>query len=62
MKEVILAVPTAQPCLVVKGKLQAIKDVVLVIEKDAVMRLNPEDALLIILGSFYTFNMHYADG
>ena len=62
VKEVIQAVPTAQPCLVIKGKLQAIEDAVLIIEKAAVTKLNPKDAPLILLGSFYTFNMHYTDG
>ena len=48
VKEVIQAVPTAQPCLVIKGKLQAIEDAVLIIEKAAVTKLNPEDPPLIL--------------
>ena len=64
MKEVILAVPTAElhVCPMVKGKLQAIEDTVLVTEKAVVAKLNSEHAPLILLGSFYTFNMHYTDG
>ena len=62
VKEVIQAVPTAQSCLVIKGKLQAIEDAVLIIEKAAVTKLNTKDAPLILLGSFYTFNMYYTDG
>ena len=62
VKEVIQAVPTAQSCLVIKGKLQEIEDAVLIIEKAAVTKLNTEDAPLILIGSLYTFNTYYTDG
>ena len=62
VKEVIRAVPTTQPCLVIKGKLESIQDALLIIEKDAVTKPNPKDAPLILLSAFYTFNMHYTEG
>ena len=36
MKDAVEGVPTAQPCIVVRGTLNAIKDTVLVVERKAV--------------------------
>ena len=44
MKEAIQSVPTAQPCVVIRGKLDAIRDAVLVVEKAAVTTFPPKEA------------------
>ena len=62
MKEAVEAVPTAQPCLIVRGQLDAIEDAVLVMEKKAVSTFNPEEAPLVLLGAFYAYNVHYTEG
>ncbi len=61
VKETILVVPTAQPCIIVRGQLDQI-EAVLVIEKKLVTTFNPKEAPLLLLGAFYTFNMHYTEG
>ncbi len=60
VKEAILAVPTAQPCIIVRGQLG--EEAILVIEKKSVTTFNPKEAPLLLLGAFYTFNMHYTEG
>lgn len=62
IKEAIQAVPTAQPCLLIKGKLEKIEDAFLIIEKDVLTKIKPTDAPLVLLGAFYAFNMHYTEG
>ena len=42
MKEAIQSVPTAQPCVVIRGILDTIKDAVLVVEKAAMTTFLPE--------------------
>ncbi len=61
-KETILAVPIAQPCIIVRGQLDQFEEAVLVIEKKLVTTFNPKEAQLLLLGAFYTFNMHYTKG
>lgn len=62
MKDAVEGVPTAQPCIVVRGTLNAIKDTVLVVERKAVTTFPPTDAPLVLLGAFYAYNMHYTEG
>ena len=62
MKDAVEGVPTAQPCIVVKGTLNAIKDTVLVVERKAVTTFPPTDTPLVLLGAFYAYNMHYTEG
>ena len=60
--EAVEAVPTAQPCIVVRGRLDGIKDTVLVVERKAVTTFPPCEAPLLLLGAFYCYNMHYTEG
>ncbi len=60
VEEAILAVPTAQPCIIVQGQLVTeLKEAILVIEKKFVTTFDPKEAPLLLLGAFYAFNMHY---
>ena len=52
MKDAVEGVPTAQPCIVVRGTLNAIKDTVLVVERKAVTTFPPTDTPLVLLGAF----------
>ena len=54
--------PTAQPCLIVIGGLSSIQNALLVVEKKAVTNFPPNQALVILLGAFYAYNMHYPEG
>ena len=62
MKDAVEGVPTAQPCIVVRGTLNAIKDTVLVVERKVVTTFPPIDTPLVLLGAFYAYNMHYTEG
>ena len=62
VKDAVEGVPTAQPCIVVRGTLNAIKDTVLVLERKAVTTFPPNDTPLVLLGAFYAYNMHYTEG
>jgi len=57
-----VGVPTAQPCIVVRGTLNAIKVTVLVVERKAMTTFPPIDTPLVPLGAFYAYNMHYTAG
>ncbi len=62
VKDAVQVVPTAQPCIVVRGGLQAIKDAVLVVERKAITTFPPKESPLVLLGAFYAYNMHYTEG
>ena len=53
-----------QPCLLAVGSItDTIPTVKLVIERKVLIESVPaKQALLVLLGAFYTFNMHYTDG
>ena len=52
-----------EPTIVIRGSLVSIKDMYLVIQKQVLCKI-PEikDVVLILLASFYVFNMHYTSG
>lgn len=52
-----------EPAIVVRGSLASIKDTHLVIQKQVLCKI-PEmkEVVLILLASFYVFNMHYTTG
>ena len=52
MNQALAAVPTAQPCLIIRGELSNIKEAVLVVEKKAVTTFPPTQALVILLGAY----------
>ena len=57
VEEAILAVPTAQPCIIVRGQLVTeFKDAVLVIEKKFVTTFDRKEAPLLLLGAFYALH------
>ena len=62
VKDAVQQVPTAQPCIVVRGRVNAIKEAVLVVEKKMVTTFPAKELPLILLGAFYAFNMHYTEG
>lgn len=62
VNEAIASLPTAQPCLIVIGGLSSIQNALLVVEKKAVTNFPPNQALVILLGAFYAYNMHYPEG
>ena len=52
----------AQPCVVVRGSLEDVKDAFLVAEKKIICKVPPIEVPLALLATFYTFNMHYPQG
>ena len=62
IKDAVQGVPTAQPCIVVRGTLDVLKEVILVVEKKTVTTFQPKELPLILLGAFYAYNMHYTEG
>ena len=49
VKDAVQAVPTAQPCIVVRG---TIKEVILVVEKKTLTTIQPKELPLILLGAY----------
>ena len=62
VKEVLQQVPTAQPCVIVRGGFTAIKEAILVVEKKTITTFPPKELPLILLSAFYAYNMHYTEG
>ena len=65
VKEVLQQLPTAQPCVVVRGGFTAIKEAILVVEKDIITTFPPpppKELPLMLLSAFYAYNMHYPEG
>lgn len=62
VKDAVLQVPTAQPCTIVKGTLDNIKDAVLVVEKELIACIPPAELPLVLVSAFYAYNMHYTEG
>ena len=54
--------PTAQPCLIVRGGDGNVKDCFLIVEKKVLSKCSARLAPLALLGAFYAFNMHYTEG
>lgn len=54
--------PTAQPCIVVRGSLECIMDAFQVVEKKILAEVPAKELPLALLSAFYTFNMHYPQG
>ena len=55
-------VPTAQPCIAVKGSFAAIQQAVLVVERQIVAPVDPKRGPLVLIAAFYAYNMHYPFG
>ena len=52
-----------EPTIVVRGSLTSIKDAYLVVQKQVVCKIpRIKEAILILLASFYIFNMNYTRG
>ena len=62
MKEAVTKVPTAQPCIIVRGSLDAIKEAVLIVEKQVIATISAKEVPLVLLSAFYAYNMHYTEG
>ena len=62
IQDAVKHVPTAQPCIVVRGKVNHVKEAVLVVEKKAVTTFRLKELPSILLGAFYAYNMHYTEG
>ena len=55
-------IPVPQPTVIIRGRLAAIKDCYLVVEKTILCKVESTNALLVLLAAFYVFNMHYTPG
>ena len=53
---------TAQPCALVRGSLQDVKDAFLVIEKQVHCKIPAQEIPLALVSAFFVFNMHYPPG
>ena len=53
---------TAQPCIIIRGRITAVKEAILVVERIAVATCPPKDLPLLLVGAFYAYNMHYPEG
>ncbi len=53
--------PTAHPCVIVRGPLDAIKDAALVVEKRVITTFPPKELPLVLVSAFYAYNMHYTE-
>ena len=53
---------TAQPCVVVRGSLEDLKDAFLVVEKQIICKIPLREVPLALLSAFFSFNMHYPQG
>ncbi len=62
LKDAVQDVPTAQPCIIIRGSLGKVKDAVLVVERKIVSSFPPNETPLVLVGAFYAFNMHYTEG
>ena len=62
LRDAVKGAATAQPCVIIRGRLNSVKDAVLVVEKEAVTTFPPKQSPLILLSAFYAFNMHYTEG
>ncbi len=62
MKKAAEEVPTTQPCVVIKEVTGSVCDAYLVLEKQIVCKLPPDELPLGLLAAFYVFNVHYPDG
>lgn len=52
-----------EPTIVIKGSLTSIKDAYVLVQKQVVCRIpKMKEAVLILLASFYVFNMNYTKG
>ena len=57
------SIPTPQTCILAKGEVTgAIATAQLVVERKIVALITAKQALLLLLSSFYVFNMHYTEG
>ena len=61
--DIIQHIVNMEPAIVIRGSLVSIKDAYLVVQKQVLCKI-PEmkDVVLILLASFYVFNMHYTSG
>ena len=61
--EIYSVVMNMEPTIVIKGSVSLVKDAYLVIQKEVLYKI-PEmnEVVLILLASFYVFNMHYTKG
>lgn len=55
-------VPTPQPCVVLQGSFGQVQRAVLVVEKKLVAPFSPKDTPLVLISTFFAFNMHYTEG
>ncbi len=55
-------IPVPQPIVIVRGRLAAIKDCYLMVEKTILCKVEPTNVPLVLLAAFYVFNMHYMPG
>ncbi len=62
MKKAAEEVPTSQPRVVVKKVIGSVCDAYLVLEKQIVCKLPPDELPPAILAVLYVFNVHYPDG
>ena len=53
---------TAQPCVVVRGSLEDMKDAFLVVENKVLCKIPLGEVALALISAFYVFNMHYPHG
>ena len=63
MKDTARNDPSPQPCIVVHASDGKVKDSFLVIERTPfINKVLAKDILLVLLSSFFAFNVHYPEG
>ena len=63
MKDTARNVPSPQPCIIVRASDGKVKDSFLVIERTPLInKVLAKDILLVLLSSFFAFNVHYPEG
>ncbi len=57
VKDAVVKVPTAQPCIIVRGALDE-----MLLKKPLISTIPPKESLLVPVSAFYAYNMHYTEG
>ena len=55
-------ITVAQPCILIKGRLSALQETYLVVEKDILCAIPPKEAVTALMSAFYAFNIQYTPG
>jgi len=63
VQEVLTHLPTAQPCVIVKGMLsEGIREASLVVQNQIITTFEPKNIVTVLLSAFCAYNMYYTIG